>query len=302
MTMPSLQASLIRLILNVRRRLINWEAPVEHFRAVMTRSERFIHPPRDVAVMPVMADGVPTEWLIPPGPSPRAVILYLHGGAWTLGWTNIHRRLVAHLARAASCRALAVDYRLAPEHPFPAALEDCLAGYRWLLARGTAPQDMVIAGDSAGGNLTLATLMSLRDAGDPLPAAAVCLSPATDLAGTGESFRTVKDPTQTAEFVLGMVRHYAGSHDVKSPQLSPHYGDFRGLPPLLVHVGTNELLLSDSTRLAEKARAAGVDVTLVVWPEMWHVWHLAAPSVPEAREAIDAVGAFIRERLRLSRS
>jgi acetyl esterase/lipase len=300
--MPSLQASLVRLILNVRRRLINWDASVEEFRAIMKRGERTFRPPRDVAVTPVMAGAVPAEWLIPPSASPRAVILYLHGGAWTLGWTNIHRRLVAQLARAATSRALAVDYPLAPEHPFPAALEDCLATYRWLLSSGTAPQDVVIAGDSAGGNLTLATLMSLRDAGDPLPAAAVCLSPATDLAGTGESFRTVKDPAQTAEFVLGMVRHYAGSHDVKSPLLSPLYGDFRGLPPLLVHVGTDELLLSDSTRLAEKARAAGVDVTLVVWPAMWHVWHLVAPFVPEAREAIDAVGAFIRERLRLGRS
>ena len=193
------------------------------------------------------------------------------------------------------------DYRLAPEHPFPAALEDCLGAYRWLLKGGSLPGDMVIVGDSAGGNLTLATLMSLRDAGDPLPDAAVCISPATDLEGTGESFWTKKDPLQTPEFVLAMVRHYASGQDLRSPLLSPHYGDLRGLPPLLIHAGGDEMFLSDATRLADKARAAGVDVSLVVWPRMWHVWHLLAPSLPEARQAIDAIGAFVRERLTTGR-
>jgi epsilon-lactone hydrolase len=295
--MPSLQSLGLRLILNLRRAVIDWEAPVERFRTMMERSARFFKPPRDVDVKPVVADDVPGEWLIPPDASPRSVILYLHGGGWTLGWSNVHCKMVAHLCRAAASRALAVDYRLAPEYPFPAALEDCLTAYRWLLRSGTLPQDIVIAGDSAGGNLTLATLMSLRDAGSPLPAAALCLSPMTDLEGTGESFRTKKDPAQTAEFALAMARHYAGKQDLRLPLLSPHYGDLRGLPPLLIHVGGDEILLSDATRLADKARAAGVDVTLVVWPRMWHVWHLLAPSLPEARQAVDAIGAFIRERL-----
>ena len=295
--MPSLRSRGLRLLLDVRRALFDWDAPLERYRAMMKREGRLFKPPRDVNIQPVMAGDVPAEWLIPPEATPRSVILYLHGGAWTLGWTNIHRRMVAHLCRAAACRALAVDYRLAPEHPFPAALEDCLGAYRWLLKGGSLPGDMVIVGDSAGGNLTLATLMSLRDAGDPLPAAAVCISPATDLEGTGESFWTKKDPLQTPEFVLAMVRHYASGQDLRSPLLSPHYGDLRGLPPLLIHAGGDEMFLSDATRLADKARAAGVDVSLVVWPRMWHVWHLLAPSLPEARQAIDAIGAFVRERL-----
>jgi acetyl esterase/lipase len=281
----------------LRRAWFDWEAPLERYRALMKREERFFKPPRAVAIQPITAGDIPGEWLVPPDASPGSVILYLHGGAWTLGWTNIHRRMVAHLCRAAASRALAVDYRLAPEHPFPAALEDCLSVYRWLLKNGTLPRQIVIAGDSAGGNLTLATLLSLRDAGDPLPAAAVCLSPATDLQGTGESFRSKKDPTQTPEFVLTMIRHYAGGQNLHSPLISPLYGDLRGLPPLLIHAGSDEMLLSDATRLADQARAAGVDVRLVVWPAMWHVWHLLGPSLPEARQAVAAVGAFIREHL-----
>jgi acetyl esterase/lipase len=162
---------------------------------------------------------------------------------------------------------------------------------------GTAPRDIVIAGDSAGGNLTLATLLALHDAREPLPAAAVCLSPMTDLLGTGESFRTDKDPVLTAAFALKMAGHYTGGRDPRSPLLSPFYGDLRGLPPLLIHVGGDEILLSDATRFADKARAAGVDVRLVVWPRMWHVWHFFAPRLPEARQALEAIGGFVRERL-----
>ncbi len=295
--MPSLRSRVIRLILDFRRSRFDWNAPPERFRALMKRQERFFKPPRDVDIQPVAPGGPRGEWLSPPGASRHSVLLYLHGGAWVLGWGNIHRRMVAHLSRAANCRALGVDYRLAPEHPYSAARDDCLAAYRWLLQNGTLPRDIVIAGDSAGGNLTLGTLMSLRDASEPLPAAAVCISPATDLAGTGESFWTIKDPVLTPEFVLAMCRHYAGNLDLHSPLISPHYGDVHGLPPLLIHAGADEMLLSDAERLASKARAAGVDVQLVVWPRMWHVWHLLTPILPEAREAIDAIADFIRERL-----
>jgi acetyl esterase/lipase len=298
--MPSIQGRLLRLILGLRRRLVDWEAPVEHWRAMLRRQERSFRPPRDVVVEPVQAGDVPAEWLIPPAASTRGVILYVHGGAWTLGWTGIHRRLAAHLARAARRRVLAVDYRLAPEHPFPAALDDCLTAYRWLLARGNEPGEIAIAGDSAGGNLTLTTLMSLRDAGETLPAAAVCLGAATDLEGTGASFRTIRDPVVTPEFVLGMRRLYIGGHDVRSPLISPLHGDLSGLPPLLIHAGGGEMLLSDSERLAAKARAAGVDVTLRIWPGMWHVWHLFVPFLPEAREAVEDVGAFVRRHPRLA--
>jgi acetyl esterase/lipase len=192
---------------------------------------------------------------------------------------------------------LAVDYRLAPEHPFPAALDDCLTAYIWLLTEGTSPREIVIAGDSAGGNLTLATLLALHDAREPLPAAAVCISPVTDFEGTGETFRTNKDPVLTAEFALAVRRHYAGGQDPKVPLLSPLHADLHDLPPLLLHAGGDEILLSDSTRFADKARASGVAVTLSIWPRMWHVWHLFAPFLPEAREAVGAIGAFVRERL-----
>src|SRR5574341_1696217 len=295
--MISLQGSLLHLILRLRKAIYDWNAPVEKYRAELKLRGRFIKLPREVEVKPSIADDVPIEWLIPLNPSSQSVILYLHGGGWTMGWSNLHRRMVAHICQAAACRALAVDYGLAPEHPFPAALEDCLTVYHWLLKNGTSPHNLVMAGDSAGGNLTLAALMSLRDAGDPLPAAAVCISPMTDLAGTGESFRIKHDPALTVAFALTMARHYAGSQDLHSPLLSPHYGDLRGLPPLLIQVGDDEILLSDATRLADNARAAGVDVNLVVWPGMWHVWHLFVPSLPEAQQAIKAISDFIRERI-----
>ncbi len=281
--MISIQGFFLRTFLRLRKAGMDWDAPVEKFRAQMAWGDRFVKLPREVRVKRDLADGVPVEWIIPFHASSQFVILYIHGGGWTLGWTNLHRRMVIHLCQAAACRALAVDYRLAPEHPFPAALEDCLTIYHWLLKNGTTPQNIVIAGDSAGANLTLTTLMSLRDVGDPLPAAAVVLSPMTDLAGTGESFRIKQDPALTVTFALTMARHYAGNRDLRLPSLSPHYGDLRGLPPLLIQVGEDEILLSDATRLADHARAAGVDANLVIWPGMWHGWHLFVPSLPEAQ-------------------
>jgi acetyl esterase/lipase len=251
--------------------------------------------PRGVTTRAAIADGVPVEWIEPAEVASDAVILYLHGGGWIMGWYQSHRNLVAHICAAASCRAVAVDYRLAPEHPFPAALEDCVAAYRWLVASGISPQRIVIAGDSAGGNLVLTTLMSLRDAGDAMPAAAVCLSPMTDLAGTGDSFSRGRDALLTVDSAMSMASAYVGDQDPRSPLISPNYGDLTGLPPLLVQVGADEILLSDSLRLAENAKAAGVDVELVVWPGMWHVWHTLVPYLPEAREAVDAIGDFVRE-------
>ena len=251
--------------------------------------------PRGTSMVSTTADGVPVEWLIPSHISSESVILYLHGGGWTIGWYNSHRWMVSYIGQAATSRALAVDYRLAPENPFPAALDDCVTAYNWLLKTGIAPQNIVIAGDSAGANLTLATLLYLREAGQPLPVAAVCISPITDLKATGESFWTKKDPMVTAKFVLDMVRYYAGDRDPHLPLLSPHYGDLRGLPPLLIHVGQDEILLSDATRLADNAHAAGVDVQLDIWPKMWHVWHIFVPYLPEAQDAVKAIGNFIRE-------
>jgi monoterpene epsilon-lactone hydrolase len=291
----SIRGSILRGFLRFRKATTNWNAPATTFRARARLAERFTSLPRDVEFKPQVVTSVPVEWITPPGVSVQSVILYLHGGGGTLGWYNIERRMVAHISRAAATRALAVDYRLAPEYPFPAALQDCLAAYRWLLSNGTSARNIVIAGGSLGGNLALATLLSLRDAGDPLPAAAVCLSPITDLEGTGESFTTKEDPGAPAAFALSMARQYAGHQDMRSPLLSPHYGDLRGFPPLLIQVGEDEIVLSDAKRLADSARAAGVDVNLMIWPKMWHGWHLFVPYLPEALQAVRAIGTFIRE-------
>lgn len=242
------------------------------------------------------ASGIPAEWIVPPGASLDRVVFYLHGGSYNIGSINSHRALAANIANAAQTRALIVDYRLAPEHPYPAALEDALAVYRWLLAGGAAPGQIVIAGDSSGGGLALATLVALRDAGEPLPAAAVCLSPLTDLAITGESWTTNvrADVVIEPEVLFTFVQWYLQDTDPRTPLASPLYADLAGLPPLLIQVGTAEVLLSDSTRFAERAQAAGVDVTLEVWESMQHVWQLSANLLPEARQAIDQIGDFIR--------
>ena len=295
--MISLQGFILRTFLRLRKARTDWDAPVEKWRARMEWSERFVKLPRGVVFKSVTANDVLAERITPRNADSQSVILYIHGGGWTMGWYNLHRRMVAYICQAASSRALAVDYRLAPEHPFPSTLEDCLAIYRWLLKNGIARENIVIAGDSAGANLTSSTLTSLRDTGAPLPAAAVCISPITDLLATGESFRIKQDPAQTATFVLTMARHYAGNQDLHLLLLSPHYGDLSGLPPLLIQLGEDEILLGDATRLVDKARAAGVDVSLVIRRKMWHVWHLFVPSLHEPRQAIYAIGDFIREHI-----
>jgi acetyl esterase/lipase len=294
--MPSLQSHLLRFVLRRVTFLGRSEDSIQDLRRRVDSSARLLRTPRGVAVQRVQAGSVPAEWLIPRGAPADRVLLYLHGGAFVFCSLETHRALVSRLALASGSRALAVDYRLAPEHPFPAALEDCLAAYRWLLQSGIAPRRVVVAGDSAGGNLALVLLLALRAAGDPLPAAAVGLSPVTDLTGAPESRRTKAgvDP------ILGTGTHlpvssYVGEQDPRQPLLSPLYADLRGLPPILLHVGTDEILLDDSTRFAERARAAGVDARLVVWPQMWHVFHVFAPFLPEARKAIAQVGEFVRE-------
>jgi acetyl esterase/lipase len=222
------------------------------------------------------------------------MILYLHGGAYALGSINVHRELLARLARATHMRVLAVDYRLAPEHPYPAALEDTAAAYRWALDAGCAPSRIVVAGDSAGGGLALATLAALRDAGAPLPAGTVCLSPWLDLALTGASIRTKAsvDPVLSREALERYAGLYAGEHARTHPLISPLYADLRGLPPLLIQVGTDEILLDDAVRGAEKARAAGVRATLDVVEGMFHVFQMVG-VLPETRRALERIAAFV---------
>lgn len=243
--------------------------------------------------------GRPCEWLRNPGHRGEHVLLYLHGGGYVMGSCASHRGLASRLALACGLAAVVPAYRLAPEHPFPAGLDDAVAVYHALLASGLDARRIVLGGDSAGGGLTLATLLALRDAGAPLPAAAVLLSPFTDLTCSGETLttRAAIDPWLDPIFFDPLSRLYAGRHDRAEPLVSPLLGDLRGLPPLCIHVGDQEVLLSDSTRLAERARAAGVDVTLEVWPELWHVFQFFAPILPEAQRSLDQLAAFVRARL-----
>lgn len=245
----------------------------------------------------VDANGVKAEWVSASGVDAASSILYLHGGGYVIGSPATHRALAERLSRTASARVLVIDYRLAPEHPFPAAVEDATAAYRWLLASGQAASNIAIAGDSAGGGLTVATLVSLRDAGEALPAAGICLSPWVDMEGIGESMsaRAGLDPMVQKEGLLGMAAAYLNGADPRSPLAAPMYADLQGLPPLLIQVGTSETLYDDSTRLADRAKAAGVDVTLEPWDEMIHVWQLFAEMLPEGQQAIDRMGEFVRK-------
>ncbi len=241
------------------------------------------------------AGGVPAEWVLPPAAGPQRVILYLHGGAYNSGSINSHRSLAANIAQVARARALLLDYRLAPEHRFPAPVEDAVQAYCWLLSTGVLPGQIVVAGDSSGGGLAVALLLRLRDLGQPLPLAAVCLSPWTDLVCQGESWTTNlrKDLLLYPGTIRESARLYLAGTDPRNPLASPIYADLTGLPPLLIQVGSDELILSDATGLAERARAAGVAVTLQVWDSMQHEWHFAARLIPESRQAIEAIGTFI---------
>lgn len=239
--------------------------------------------------------GVAGEWSRHADYSGQRTLLYLHGGGYILGCAQAYRDLAGRLALAAQAKVFAADYRLAPEHLFPAALEDALACYRALIADGVPAESIVIAGDSAGGGLTLATLIALREAGDTLPAAAVCLSPWSDLTASGETMTSnaKADPMLTPAALDYMAGNYVGDTDRSDPRLSPCLADLGGLPPLLVHVGSSEILLDDSRRVAQKITSTGGQVTLDIWPGMPHVWHLFAGLIPEGRQAIVKLGEFV---------
>ncbi len=273
--------------------------PLADLRAGYERLGAMFAPPAGTEFTPVQAGGVPACWVRAEGVAASSpVLLYLHGGGYVIGSLKSHRHLMGRLSAAAGARVLGLDYRLAPEFPHPAALDDATAAYRWLLASGGIDHKRIaIAGDSAGGGLTAATLVKLRESRDPLPAAAVFLSPWTDLAAEGKSLETKAgvDPMVQRKGLVEMAGHYLAGRDPKAPLCSPIYADLSGLPPFLVHVGTRETLFDDAERLAGRARAAGVDVTFEPWQDMIHVWHFFAPMLPEANEAIERVGRFLRE-------
>jgi epsilon-lactone hydrolase len=267
-------------------------------RAQYERAEKVFPAPAEVKVERVNAPAAPAEWLRPPSAAPGRVVLYLHGGGYVIGSPRSHRHLAAAIAGAAGASALLLDYRLAPKHPYPAAVEDATAAYRWLLDQAVAPERIVIAGDSAGGGLTVATLLALREARVPLPAGGICISPWVDLTCSGASYATKADadPIVQRSGVEEMARAYLGATPPRTPLASPLFADLRGLPPLLIHVGSDEVLLDDAVQLAERAKAAGVDATLEIYDRMIHVWHWFLPMLDEAQTAVEAIGRFVRSR------
>jgi len=252
--------------------------------------------PTDIVVEPVSADSVKAEWTTTPDADRSKAILYLHGGGYVIGSLDSHRHLAAEAGRAARARTLAIDYRLAPEHPFPAAVDDAVAGYRFLLASGLRPGGIIIAGDSAGGGLVVSAMLAIRDAGLAQPACGWAISPWVDMEAIGSSMasKAATDPTVQKAGILDMAKHYLNGADPRSPLAAPIYGDLRGLAPLLIQVGAAETLLDDAIRLAQVAGAADVAVDLQIWPEMIHVWHLYYQELSAGRRAIAAGGEFCR--------
>ena len=227
------------------------------------------------------------------------LIIYFHGGAFATCSPTTHQDLISRLSRASGAAALGVDYRLAPEHLFPAAVEDSISVYDWALGHGFEPSNIVLAGDSSGGGLALSVMLAARDNGVPLPAAGVCLSPWVDLECDGESMAANDHLDDFIKYggLSARAEAYLGGADPRHPWASALYADLRGLPQLLIHVGSAETLLDDSTRLAELAREAGVDVTLKIWQDMVHVWQVFAAILPEGQQSIEEIGGFIRQRL-----
>ena len=282
----------------------DWNTSIPAFRQMCEDGNSRMKLPEGIQVLPVTIEGVTgiekrqAEWLIPTEAPTDKVILYTLGGGYVSGSCKDHRAMVAKIATGSGVKILMFDHRVAPEDPFPAALDDAVTAYRWLLAQGFSPANIMIVGESAGGGLCLATLLALRDQGIPLPGAAVAISPWTDLALTGESYNTKLDTSiDPPGMSVVCSKYYVGENDPRNPWISPLYGDLHGLPPLFICVGTYETMLDDSLRFAEKAKDADVDVTLSVWDEMVHCFPLMAPLFPEAEQALDEICAFIKQHL-----
>jgi acetyl esterase/lipase len=278
------------------------ELSLEEERAAAEGFAALCGDPDGVTWTEVDAGGVPAIWADPAGGATDRVLLYVHGGGYVIGSAEVYKKLTGHLANACGFRVLSVDYRLAPEHPHPAPVTDSTTAYRWLLEQGIEPGHIAVSGDSAGGGLTLATVLKLRDDGDPLPAAAVPISPWTDMEGLGDSMKSNADVDLiVSEVVLkNMADRFLAGQDARDPLAAPLYADYTGICPLYFQVGGDETLLDDTTRTAEKARAAGVDVEVEVFPEMQHVFQMAAGNMPEADDAVAKIGAYLRPRLGLA--
>jgi monoterpene epsilon-lactone hydrolase len=286
------------LVALLRSRAVPPEYDVAKSRERFEKTAAFLGGAPDAKIEKVDAGGVPSEWVMAPGCDTGRAILYLHGGGYAIGSLNTHRRLAYDISAASAAKVLLIDYRLAPEHPFPAAIDDAASAWRWLLQQGFAPNRLAIAGDSAGGGLTIATLVNLRDKKLGLPACAVAISPWVDLEGVGNSMttRSAQDPMVQKDGLLWMAKMYLNGKDPKSPLAAPLHADLKGLPPTLVQVGTAETLLDDAIRIAEKMHAAGVDARLAIWPNQLHVFPLFAPVLSEGRDGCLEIGTFIRSK------
>jgi len=298
--MASWQARLADPILRfyVKPKLASAGTPAEARRAFSNPWRRLLPAPRGVRLSDGVLGGVPGEWVKAGADADAARMLYLHGGGYFACSPSTHRAITGAYARQGFA-VFAPAYRLAPEHPFPAALDDALAAYRGMLEADWSPRGIVIAGDSAGGGLALATLLAAKNAGLPMPACALLFSPWTDLAGTGASVQSnrERDPMLVAERLREGGEIYLNGADPVNPLASPLYGDLAGLPPLLIQVGDGEILLDDSTRLAQRAREAGVQVDLKIWKEMPHVWQISQNFLPEARVALDEAAGFAKRHI-----
>lgn len=287
--MSSLQAKVTLKILQLSA--YGWaKGSIPEQRARLERLTALLWIPKDVSITPANAAGVRAE-LIVPSDARRGIILYLHGGAYALGSPRMHREFLTRLAKTCQRQVLSLDYRLAPEHPFPAALEDCLSAYDWLLSQGYAPSEIALAGDSAGGGLGAAVLVALRDLRRELPACAVCISPWLDLSAL--PVKTAPgDPVLNQEILVTYAKAYAGDNDPANPLISPLLADLRGLPPINIQAGEHEILLEQSRQFLEKARQAGVEIRLDCWPGMFHVFQMV-PILPESRRSLEKIAAFL---------
>ena len=296
----SWRAEILRWSLAVLKgRQGNRAIPPRQARRRLKLIERIVPgPPGGTQTTAVDAGGVPSVRIAVPEARKDRCVLYFHGGGYVIGSAALYRDFTWRIGRAARASVLFVDYRFAPEHPFPAALDDAFNAYRWL-ADQFDPRRMAFVGDSAGGGLALAALLKLRDEGQALPAAAVALSPWTDLALTGPSLHSnaTADPVLEMSRVIKHSHDYLAGADPRHPYASPLYGDASGLPPTLIQVGSDEMLRDDSVRMAEKLKAAGCEVEIDIWPRLPHGWQLYARILPEGRQAIERIGAFLEKRM-----
>ena len=301
--MSSFRAKAMRAVTSAWFRSVNAEkADVHRMRTVWHTLANTLWTASGVDVRRTGFAGMRAEWLTPQSPAQGKAMLYLHGGAYVFGNCATHRQLVSYVARACGVRALVIEYRLAPEHRFPAAIDDSLAAYRALREEGYAPGDILIAGDSAGGGLVMALLLSLRDSGEEMPAGGLLFSPWLDLTASGESMttRAQRDPWFKPPDMPIIASYYCEEDEYRNPLVSPVFADVSGLPPIYIQVGDDEILLSDSTRIADNIKAAGGEVTLEIWPDMFHVFQVFVHQMPESRAAIDQLAPFVKSRLGIS--